>query len=1153
MHPPVSAGDEETFLLRFRLVLGSVKPQRMDHSREEDVLHVNGSMQEGEPTSNGLRILPGMTPGRSETRSADRFPPEMLRGLNQGRGVLFVGPAISRLAGIPFRSLLHDALANSLRDAVSFQEQEGLEAFLAQAGTAERAQALHDQLGDEGYRLHLQRLLPLEDLPASPLVYALRGLGFKRLVTTNPDRLLERAYENPLDDSLELEVMTVTPETGDPLPAPTGRPVLLKLFGDLRRPETLVTTTDDLEAYWRLRPGLVQRLKSLLEVGPALFVGFSLHDPEFRRLYAQVGALLSRAHRRAYAILEEPSRFEAHWWQQRSLHLIPVTPQEQLEEVVRELTRQMTSTRLSSVELETEPATSSRAGLSATWPLALPLRAHLQQQQQNWTLRRVPSPGQPPNEALTPIIPIHLWQPPRSEDQPPLEQLLHDQDVKHATRLHAPPVTSLHAAFEQHRRLVVLGPAGSGKTTLMLQLFKALGEASLEANDRKLVLYLPLTAASYAPSKTLFECAVEQLRPLTPRESWEDVEQAANDAFHAGQVVLLFDGLDEIPWDAQVSVGARLNLLMRESPRCSFVLSCRKGAWHPDIAVFTKSLPTFELAPFTAEQASLFVRGQCAGDERAAETLVAFLRMQSVNGLQRLVFHPLHLLLLCHRYRLRGQVDERRLPLYEDYLSGLLRLDVNGIENQIYASDKELILQRLALQLMKEPLRPLSQELALDLIDKVISEAHIVPMTDADRRVETLVVLDELVRSSVLTPTGSGRTFLFRHSAFKEYLVCRAMFAQSDRETLIRQHARDPYWAGVWRLLTALEKDATALLTLLDQSQPQQEKLVESCFGEARRVQSTWFAARLRDDKPERIAALLQRLKDQLKPQDALDLFGELLWRDRELYLQTGDRLDTRLLYHALRSLQRMVAEQGPLAHRATEQLLTWKAPPDGSADTDGSGRLVTVPGGAFLVGEAPGRLRRLHNLPTFELAVEPMSLARFRNFFPNHQLPPVNGYTAFLTVDHPVVGVSWFDAWVCAAWYGGRLPSELEWEKAASWDAEHQTARIWPWGNEWNAENCNNLHWSGFDACTTNPRLFERVGASPVGCLDMAGNVLEWTQDTPVGLQSSRVLKGGAWGAAPHFVKCSASVWIKPEYRGLSVGFRLARTPAKLHLTPST
>lgn len=1106
------------------------------------MLHVNGSMHDGEPTSSGLRILPGMTPGRSETRATDRFPPELLRGLNQGRGVLFVGPAVSRLAGIPFGALLHDALANSLRDATSFQEIEGLEAFLAHASTAERAQALHDHLGNDAYRLHLPKLIPLEDFPASPLVYALRGLGFKRVITTNPDRLIERAYENPLDDSLELEVVNVTPETGDPLPAPSSRTVLLKLFGDLKRPESLVTTTDDFEAYWRLRPGLVQRLKSLLELGPALFVGFSLQDPEFRRLYAQVGALLSRAHRRAYAIMDGNSRFESHWWQQRSLHLIPVQPQEQLEEVVRELIRQMTSTRLSAVELETEPNSSSRASLSATWPLTAPLRAHVQQQLQSWTLKRVPSPGQPTQSSELPVIPLHLLQLSRQEEQVQLEQLLHDQSVEHATRLHAPPVTSLHAAFEQHQRLVLLGPSGSGKTTLMLQLFKALGEASLEANDRRLMLFLPLTAASYAPSKTLFECALEQLRPLTPRENWEDVEQAANDALQAGQVVLFLDGLDEIPWEAQVSVSARLSLLLREHARLSFILSCRKGAWHPDIAIFAKSLPTFELAPFTPEQASLFVRAQCAGDERAADTLVAFLRMQSATGLHRLVFHPLHLLLLCHRYRQRGQVDERRLPLYEDYLNGLLRHDVNGIENQIYASDKELILQRLALQLMEEPFKPLSQELALDLIDKVISEAHIVPMTDADRRVETLVVLDELLRSSVLTPTGSARQFQFRHSAFKEYLVCRALYGHKDRENLLKLHARDPFWAGVWRLLTALEKDATALLTLLEQAQPQQEKLVESCFGEARRVQSAWLTAHLRDDRPDRVAGLLQRLREQLKPSDALEVFGELLWRDRELYLQNGDRLDTRLLYHALRTLQRLVADQGPLAHRAMEQLLTWKAPLDTSNDADGSGRLVTVAGGAFMVGEAPGRLKRIHTLPTFELAIEPMNLKRYRAFYPNHSLPPDTDHPAFLEDTHPVVGVSWFDAWVCAAWYGGRLPTELEWEKAASWDAEHQTARLWPWGNEWNPEHCNNLLWSGYDACTTPPQRFALLGASPVGCLDMAGNVLEWTADPAPGLHTSRILKGGAWGAAPHLVKCSASVWLKAEYRGLSVGFRLAR-----------
>ena len=142
------------------------------------------------------------------------------------------------------------------------------------------------------------------------------------------------------------------------------------------------------------------------------------------------------------------------------------------------------------------------------------------------------------------------------------------------------------------------------------------------------------------------------------------------------------------------------------------------------------------------------------------------------------------------------------------------------------------------------------------------------------------------------------------------------------------------------------------------------------------------------------------------------------------------------------------------------------------------------------------------------------------------------------------MVNVSWFDAWVCARWYDCRLPTELEWEKAAAWDPQGQLRRIFPWGDEWQSGRCNTLEtWNG-DGHPTPVDRYAETGVSAYGCRDMAGNVFEWLQDRgAVGQIERRVLKGGSWQSSAQFARTDASIWLRPRYRGPAVGFRLARS----------
>ncbi len=104
---------------------------------------------------------------------------------------------------------------------------------------------------------------------------------------------------------------------------------------------------------------------------------------------------------------------------------------------------------------------------------------------------------------------------------------------------------------------------------------------------------------------------------------------------------------------------------------------------------------------------------------------------------------------------------------------------------------------------------------------------------------------------------------------------------------------------------------------------------------------------------------------------------------------------------------------------------------------------------------------------------------------------------------DHPVVWVSLEDAAAFAAWAGKRLPTEAEWQRAA----QGEDGRPWPWGGLFDPARAN------LDSEGARPVGSYPAGASPYGCLDMSGNVWEWTDSREAdGYHHFSWIRGGSW-----------------------------------------
>jgi formylglycine-generating enzyme required for sulfatase activity len=156
---------------------------------------------------------------------------------------------------------------------------------------------------------------------------------------------------------------------------------------------------------------------------------------------------------------------------------------------------------------------------------------------------------------------------------------------------------------------------------------------------------------------------------------------------------------------------------------------------------------------------------------------------------------------------------------------------------------------------------------------------------------------------------------------------------------------------------------------------------------------------------------------------------------------------------------------------------------------------------------------------------------------------------------NHPVNQVGFQDVLAFCRWLSRissidiRLPTEAEWEKAA----RSTDGRIFPWGNSQDVHvlfrvcNCNmNVE------DTTPVGKYSPSGDSPYGCVDMLGNVDEWTsdQDTEnyihgydVRQRTWHITRGGGFATTWEAVRCAARHQVSPKYRSNNLGFRICAT----------
>ncbi|HZS10302.1 MAG TPA: selenoneine synthase SenA [Blastocatellia bacterium] len=259
------------------------------------------------------------------------------------------------------------------------------------------------------------------------------------------------------------------------------------------------------------------------------------------------------------------------------------------------------------------------------------------------------------------------------------------------------------------------------------------------------------------------------------------------------------------------------------------------------------------------------------------------------------------------------------------------------------------------------------------------------------------------------------------------------------------------------------------------------------------------------------------------------------------------------------------------------------------------------VPGGAFLLGSAPGSAAFFfdNELQPHEVKIKPFSISRtavtqaeFRAFvedggyerrewwgdeggqwrettdarYPVYWRREANGRWLRRNFDqwvpledvHPVLHVNWYEADAYCRWAGRRLPTEAEWEMAACAEptangnglTEHK--RRYPWGDEPPTPERANLDWCAMGCVSVNALA---AGDSAFGCRQMIGNAWEWTatdfnpypgfiagpykEYSAPWFGDHKVLRGGCWATRSHLIRPTYRNFYKPDRRDVWAGFR--------------